>query len=76
MTDPAAADGPLRLWRARKRHDAIDAVLHGSDADAEIEFRFNGRTLVRRRYASIAAARDAADARLRELQRVGWNEHW
>jgi hypothetical protein len=76
VTGSAASDGPLRLWRARKRHDAIDAILHGGDADAEIEFRLNGRTLMRRRYASAAAAREAADVQLRELQRVGWNEHW
>jgi hypothetical protein len=65
-----------RLWRARKRHDAIDALLRVDAAGAELEFRLNARVLLRRRYDTAALARDGADARLRELQRAGWNVHW
>ena len=67
---------PTRLWRARKRHDAIDALLRVDPDGAELEYRFNARTLLRRRYESADLARDGADARLRELQRAGWNVHW
>ena len=36
----------------------------------------NRRLLLRRRYDSDAEARAAAQARLEDLQRAGWNVHW
>ena len=68
--------GTVRLWRARRRHQALDAVLAPSGVEYELRYVLNRRLLLRRTYASDDAAREAADAKLRELQRAGWNVHW
>jgi hypothetical protein len=65
-----------RLWRVRKRHDHLDALLRGRGHHWTLEFRRNDRPLVARDFGSRAAARAEADARLRELQRAGWTVHW
>lgn len=65
-----------RVWRARKRHDQIDAVLVREGARCELRFLLNRRLLLSLPCMSDAEARAAADARLRELQRAGWNPHW
>ena len=67
---------PVRLWRARKRHDAIDALLRVDAAGVELEYRLNARLLLRRAYPTADEARAGAEARLRDLQRAGWNSHW
>ncbi|HUL75461.1 MAG TPA: hypothetical protein VLT86_20275 [Vicinamibacterales bacterium] len=70
------ADLADRLWRVRKRHDHIDAVLHASPAGWELQFGRNDRPLVVWQFATEAEARREADARLKELQRAGWTSHW
>lgn len=73
--DPAV-DAGLRLWRARKRHDCIDAVLHDAGPECILQFFRNRRLILERRHDSAELARAEADARLRELQRAGWTSHW
>ena len=41
-----------------------------------LEYTRNERRLVLRAYASEDAARQDAAARLEELQRAGWVDHW
>jgi hypothetical protein len=67
---------PTRLWRARKRHDRIDATLRRAESHWELRFVRNDRLLVARRYTREAPARSEAAARLRDLERAGWVTHW
>ena len=70
--DPAR----VRLWRARKRHDHIDAVLIEGSSTWELRLMLNRRLLLQDRFDNAEAARDVAADRLHELQRAGWNSHW
>jgi hypothetical protein len=66
----------LRLWRARRRHDRIDAVLSKSASGWQLDFVRNERVIYSRRYDAEQPARDDAGVRLRELMRAGWIDHW
>jgi len=66
----------MRLWRARKRHDAIDATLEVRDDDVRVTLLLNQRRLWRAEFETEDAAKTAADEKLKELQRAGWNVHW
>jgi len=65
-----------RLWRVRRRHDHIDAVLASRDSCWELRFLRNDRLMLAWCHEEREAACADADARLRELQRAGWNTHW
>ena len=41
-----------------------------------LEYWRNDRPLVTRRYETEMKARGEAEARLKELQRAGWIDHW
>jgi hypothetical protein len=75
-----ADDGPggpaPRLWRLRRRHDHIDAVLIADGAAWILEYRRNDRQLMTWRFSSRADADAEADRRRRDLQRAGWTLHW
>jgi hypothetical protein len=77
-TQPLTADRNLedRLWRVRRRHDRIDARLQPVRAGWELAFLRNDRLLLTRQHHTREAALAEADAKLRELQRAGWNTHW
>jgi hypothetical protein len=64
------------LWRARRRHDRIDAVLRDIGSTWLLEYWRNDRLLVTRRYETEMKARADAEGRLEELQRAGWIDHW
>ena len=66
----------LRLWRARRRYDRIDAVLEGMSRAWELRFFRNDRLMLTRSYRREKDARTEATSRLRELRRAGWVEHW
>ena len=66
----------MRLWRARKRHDAIDALLDVRDDDVRVTLLLNQRRLWRAEFETEADAKAAAETKLKELQRAGWNVHW
>ena len=65
-----------RLWRLRRRHHYIDAILQESVDGCTLEFRLNGKSLVTWRRENRKQASADAMTRLRDLQRAGWNEHW
>jgi hypothetical protein len=75
-TSSGPHDLERRLWRVRRQHHYIDAELYPSDAGWALEFSRDGRRMVTRSFSSREEAADAADARLREFQRVGWTQHW
>ena len=66
----------LRLWRVRKRHQHLDALLSSIGGDWIIEFRRDDRPLLTWTFPTEADARAQADLRLRDLQRAGWTTHW
>ncbi|HXW07305.1 MAG TPA: hypothetical protein VD833_18865 [Vicinamibacterales bacterium] len=76
MRNPERPGTGDRLWRARRRHDRIDAVLGQRGRYWLLRFFRNGRLLLSRRHETEALARAEAGARLKELQRAGWNTHW
>jgi hypothetical protein len=65
-----------RLWRARRRHNYIDALIQELPDGCVLEFRRNGKSLMTWHLESRAAASAEAMARLGDLQRAGWNDHW
>jgi hypothetical protein len=66
----------VRLWRARRRHDHVDAVLRQDGAGWLLQFFHNDRSLLAWPYPDPESARAEAAERLRALQRAGWNVHW
>lgn len=66
----------IRLWRARRRQNRIDALLRRTGTDWELSFVRNDRLMVTRRYLREKAARSEAAERLRDLERAGWVSHW
>ena len=69
-------DLQARLWRVRKRHDHIDALLVETGDGWQLQFGRNDRPLVSWRFDTQGEAQCEADKRLRELQRAGWTSHW
>jgi hypothetical protein len=65
-----------RLWRVRRRHDHLDAVLSAQGSCWELRFFRNDRLMLARCHERRETACVEADERLRELQRAGWNTHW
>jgi hypothetical protein len=66
----------IRIWRARRRHVHIDAILEGRGRRWVLTFVRNDRPLASIDFATERAARTAARARLRELEVAGWVDHW
>jgi len=69
-------DLAARLWRARRRHDHVDAVLNHDGTSWRLQFLRNDRMLITMSYPDREAARSEAKRRLKELQRAGWTVHW
>jgi hypothetical protein len=65
-----------RMWRMRKRHQAIDATLAASDGVWELTFWRNRKPMLMWRYADQDEARSEAERRRGELERSGWTSHW
>lgn len=74
MTEPAQEFE--RIWRVRRRHAHIDALLRARGGTWDLRFTRNDRVLVTQEFPDRDAACAAAELRLRELQRAGWNMHW
>ena len=71
------SSGPAdRLWRARRRHDHIDAEIVATPAGCELRYLRNDRVMVVWRFDTPEAAADDARARLADLIRAGWTVHW
>jgi hypothetical protein len=74
---PTTADAhATRLWRARRRHDHVDAVVAEAAGQWTLQFLLNDRLIVSWPFPTRDDAAAEADARLRDLQRAGWNTHW
>jgi hypothetical protein len=71
-----AVDLGERLWRARRRHHHVDAVVRTTAAGCELQFFHDNRLMVTWPFADRGAAMTEASARLAELQRAGWTVHW
>jgi hypothetical protein len=72
-----ATHGPLsRVWRARRRHDHIDAEIVEAGEGWTLRFIHNDRPMIEWRLPTRDAAVDEASARLQQLQRAGWVTHW
>lgn len=69
-------DLAARLWRARRRHDHVDAVLQRDGATWRLQFLRNDRLLLTMNYPDRETARADARGRLKDLQRAGWTVHW
>jgi len=65
-----------RIWRARRRGDWIDASVEPRGERWRLLLTRKARTLGAWEFDSRDQAVLAAGARLRELQRAGWTEHW
>jgi hypothetical protein len=66
-----------RVWRLRKLHQAIDAVLTEETRDGvALQFLLNGEVLYARRWPARTDALADAAARRAELERGGWMPHW
>jgi len=66
-----------RVWRLRKLHQAIDAVLTEETSDGvELQFLLHGEVMYARRWPARAEALADAAARRAELEREGWMPHW
>jgi hypothetical protein len=65
-----------RLWRVRRRHTHIDALLRRREDGCDLRFTRNDRVLITQEFPDRESASAAADVRLRELQRAGWTSHW
>jgi len=66
----------IRLWRARRRHLHIDAVLERRRGQWTVTFSRNDRPLAAIDFPDERTARLEARARLRELELAGWIDHW
>jgi hypothetical protein len=64
------------LWRVRRRHDHIDAVLRVLETEWELEYRRNDRPMIAWRFEARADVDAEARSRLQALQRAGWTTHW
>lgn len=65
-----------RLWRARRRHAHIDAMLRQRADGLEVSYSRDDRPLMSRLFETEEEARADAITRFRELQRAGWIDHW
>jgi hypothetical protein len=65
-----------RLWRVRRRHAHIDALLRPRGSAFDLRFTRNDRVLITQEFPDRESAYAAAEVRLRELQRAGWTTHW
>lgn len=69
--------GVRRIWRLRKQHHAVDALLREARAGAFcVQFLYDGMLTYERRWPTRELAlAEAADKRA-ELERSGWMSHW
>jgi hypothetical protein len=73
-----------RVWRVRKHHTWMDARIQdeegpaGPDGPASVVLTccYDGEPIYTRRWPTRELARTDAEARLKELLRVGWTAHW
>jgi hypothetical protein len=75
---------PERVWRVRKHHTWMDARIEedegtgsaGRPSTVVLICLYDGEPIYTRRWPTRDLALRDADARLKELLRVGWTAHW
>jgi len=70
------ANPPERIWRLRKRHHQVDALLRVDEEGVEIRFLYDGTLTYSRRWPARAIALAHAAEKREELERSGWTMHW
>jgi hypothetical protein len=65
-----------RIWRLRKLHQSVDAIMYPIDGEIELRFLFNGELSYTQRCPTREQAVETAAAKRAELERDGWNFHW
>ncbi len=71
------SDTGHRLWRLRKLHQAIDAMLaDAGDGGTRLQVLLNGEVMYTRHWPTRAPALEEAAGRRAELEREGWMPHW
>jgi len=70
--------GSTRLWRLRKDHRLIEAIVRvRTDSEGvTLKINYNGEATDSRQWPTYELAAKAADARLRDFLRQGWATHW
>ena len=76
MTLSTAETLSTRLWRARRRHDHLDAMLAERVGRWVLQFILNDRVIVSWPFAGRDDGTAEAAKRLQELQRAGWTVLW
>jgi hypothetical protein len=73
-----ATAGGVRLWRLRKDHRSIEAIVHKQTGSRGVHLRiqYNGEATDDRWWPTDELAAEEADARLRDFLRQGWSTHW
>jgi hypothetical protein len=65
-----------RIWRLRKLHQHVDAVLQHNDAGIDLRYFYNGALAYTRRWTTRDQAMREAHEKRAELEREGWTAHW
>ena len=66
-----------RLWRLRRLHQSIDAVLIDAGSEGvDLKVLLNGEAIYLRRWPTRGAAVEDASLRRGDLEREGWMPHW
>ena len=69
-------NSPERIWRLRKRHHQVDALLREHEDGAEVQFLYDGTLTYGRHWPGREAALAHAAEKRAELERSGWTMHW
>jgi hypothetical protein len=65
-----------RVWRLRKLHQHVDAVLQHDAAGVDLGYFYNGKLAYTRRLTTRDQAMREAHEKRAELEREGWTAHW
>jgi hypothetical protein len=67
-----------RLWRLRKDHRSIEAIVraHSDSKGVSLNINYNGEATYSRQWPTYELAAREADVRLRDFLLQGWSTHW
>ena len=67
-----------RLWRLRKDHRSIEAIVsvRRDSQGVNLHINYNGEAAYNRQWPTYELAAKEADARLRDFLLQGWATHW
>lgn len=76
MTPSGKQRAATRIWRVRRRGDAIDASIDPAGKMWRLQLTRKGRLLGEWNFDTREKALAAGLARRQEFERAGWTEHW